>query len=135
MRLKIGFVVTLLFYACATVPHVADSSLGRIIVSPDARGFVSARTHQPFHPWGMNYGNKGRLMEDFWDRDWQILADDFSELRALGANVVRVHLQYGKIMSSPATANTNEMAQLRRLTQLAERTHLYLDITGLACYR
>jgi hypothetical protein len=27
----------------------------------------NART---FHPWGMNYGKSGRLMEDFWDSDW-----------------------------------------------------------------
>ena len=45
-------------------------NIRRITVSADGRGFIFAGTHEPFHPWGMNYGNSGRLMEDFWDSDW-----------------------------------------------------------------
>ena len=37
----------------------------RIVVAADGRGFVKAQSNQLFHPWGMNYGNAGRLMEDF----------------------------------------------------------------------
>lgn len=72
--------------------------LERVIVSADGRGFVLAESKTPFHPWGMNYGNAGRLMEDFWDTDWETLAVDFRELKALGANAVRVNLQFGKFM-------------------------------------
>ncbi|MEW6305987.1 MAG: cellulase family glycosylhydrolase [Verrucomicrobiota bacterium] len=107
----------------------------RIAVSPDGAGFVLVESRRPFHPWGMNYGNKGRLMEDFWDQDWQTFADDFRELKALGANVVRVHLQYGKFMSGPDKPNPQALTQLARLLRLAEATGIYLDITGLGSYR
>src|SRR5687767_4830525 len=99
--LRFGLALALLLGACATKPRLGNSSLERITVSPDSRGFVIARTQRPFHPWGMNYGNHGRLMEDFWESDWQTFADDFAEQKALGANVVRVHLQYGKFMAGP----------------------------------
>ncbi len=107
----------------------------RVAVSPDQRGFVFVGTPEPFHPWGMNYGNAGRLMEDFWDGEWESLAADFQELRALGANVVRVHLQLGRFIEGTNTANPSALMQLRRLLRLAEETGLYLDVTGLACYR
>ena len=53
----------------------------------------------------------------------------------MGANVVRVHLQFGKFMLSPDKLNPDALARLSRLLQLAEETGLYLDLTGLACYR
>jgi hypothetical protein len=107
----------------------------RIVVSPDQRGFVFAGTTTPFHPWGMNYGNAGRLMEDFWDGEWETLAGDFRELKALGANVVRVHLQFAQFMDGPDAPNPVALRQLQRLLLLAEESGLYLDVTGLACYR
>src|SRR5437763_11462145 len=84
------------------IPHGSEAlRMERIVVAPDARGFRTAESQQAFHPWGFNYGNQGRLMEDFWNDDWQTFAGDFREMKALGANVVRVHLQYGKFMSAP----------------------------------
>lgn len=74
-------------------------------------------------------------MEDFWDAEWETLAGDFRELRALGANVVRVHLQVGKFMDAPDRMNAHALAQFTRLLALAEETELYLDVTGLATYR
>lgn len=53
----------------------------------------------------------------------------------MGANVVRVHLQFGKFMLSPNKLNPASLARLARLLRLAEQTGLYLDLTGLACYR
>ncbi len=107
----------------------------RIIVGPGSRGFVTAVSGRPFHPWGFNYGNGGRLMEDFWANDWKTFADDFRKMKALGANIVRVHLQYGKFMEGPTRTNHASFLLLSRLLGLAERTGLYLDVTGLACYR
>jgi len=107
----------------------------RIIVASNNLGFIEKESKRPFHPWGMNYGNAGRLIEDFWDKDWETLANDFGEMKSLGANTVRVHLQYGKFMTSADQANPRALQQLRRLLTLAEETGLYLDLTGLACYR
>jgi len=59
---------------------------------------------------------------------------DFQEMKELGANVVRIHLQTGKFMESPDKPNEKSLTQLRRLLKLAEETGLYLDLTGLGCY-
>jgi len=56
-------------------------------------------------------------------------------MKSLGANVVRIHLQVGKFMKSKREPNRQSLAQLARLLQLAERTGLYLDVTGLGCYK
>jgi hypothetical protein len=119
-------------------PLLADEKptpLERIAIAPDGRGFVTVGTKTPFRPWGLNYGNNGKLIEDFWDTDWERLAGDFREMKQLGTNVVRVHLQYGKFMTAPDEPNRAAFAQLSRLLRLAEGTGLYLDLTGLASYR
>ncbi|MBI2947134.1 MAG: cellulase family glycosylhydrolase [Verrucomicrobia bacterium] len=134
--------IALNLIGCRTVLRIDASkeglralSLERIVVAPEGQGFMLAKTRRRFCPWGMNYGNAGRLMEDFWDRDWDTLAGDFRELKALGANVVRVHLQFAKFMAAPDQPNTRALQQFRRLLRLAETTGLYLDVTGLASYR
>jgi hypothetical protein len=111
------------------------ASLKRIVVSPDHRGFVTKDSRTPFVPWGMNYGNDLGLMEDFWGTNWQVLTTDFRELKRLGANVVRVHLQFGKFMKGPSEPDGTALGQFSRLLHLAEETRLHLDVTGLACYR
>jgi hypothetical protein len=126
--------VALALISCQSTRPLA-STMQRIVMSPDGRGFVFAESRKPFRPWGLNYGNKGRLMEDFWDGEWETFAGDFREMKALGANVVRVHLQFGKFMDGPDTPNPAALAQLERILKLAEQTGLYLDVTGLACYR
>jgi hypothetical protein len=107
----------------------------RIILSSNHKGFIGEKSKRAFHPWGVNYGNDGRLLEDFWDRDWAVLAVDFAKIRKMGANVARVHLQFGKFMEAPDSPNAAALVQLSRLVALAEVNGLYLDITGLACYR
>jgi cellulase (glycosyl hydrolase family 5) len=107
----------------------------RVRVSRDGQGFVLARSGRPFHPWGANYGNAGRLIEDFWESDWETVAQDFREMKDLGYNVTRVHLQLGKFMTAPDKPNARALDRLERLLRLAEKTGLYLDLTGLGCYR
>ena len=52
----------------------------------------------------------------------------------LGANVVRIHLQTGKFLQSADEPNEQALSRLKDLLALAEKTGLYLDLTGLACY-
>jgi hypothetical protein len=125
----------LLLTGCSQEVTPAQPSMERIGLSQDGRGFIRMTSKQPFHPWGNNYGNEGRLMEDFWLTDWATFAGDFQEMKRMGANVVRVHLQFGKFMPTPDRLNPEAMRQLARMVQLAEQTGLYLDLTGLACYR
>src|SRR5688572_13121225 len=67
----------------------------RVRISDDGKSFVVADSGRPFVPWGFNYlGEFGKLVEETWAHDWPRLEKDFADMRALGANVVRVHLQF-----------------------------------------
>lgn len=108
----------------------------RIRVSDDGKGFVLAETGKPFVPWGFNYDHdeQGRLIEDYWDKEWSKVEEDFGEMKQLGANVVRIHLQFGRFMEAENRPNAAALSQLDRLVRLAEKLSLYLDLTGLGCY-
>ncbi len=88
-------------------------------------------------PWGFNYDRdyKSRLLEDYWESEWPTVVEDFREMKLLGANVVRIHLQFARFMDATNQPNGKALERLARLARLAEDTGLYLDLTGLACYR
>lgn len=108
----------------------------RIRVSRDGRHFVRANSQREFHPWGFNYDHdaSNRLLESYWTEEWEAVVGDFKEMRALGANTVRIHLQVSRFMRSAHETNAMSLRQLARLLTLAEETGLYLDVTGLGCY-
>ena len=131
-------------FGCATdgadaPPSPAPSgaaALEPIRISADGTRFVRGRSGTGFTVWGVNYDHNeaGALLEDYWLKDWPTVAEDFREIKALGANVVRIHLQTGRFMAAPDRLNDAALDQLGRLVKLAEDTGLYLDITGLGCY-
>ena len=118
----------------AVEPRAANSP-GWIRVGGDRTGFVH-EDGRVFVPWGFNYDHDrdGRLLEDYWDPEWATVEEDFREMRDLGANVVRIHLQVGRFLRGPAEPDTAALRRLRQLVALAERTGLHLNITGLGCY-
>jgi hypothetical protein len=105
-------------------------------VSDEKAGFVLAPGGKAFKPWGVNYDHDsaGRLIEDYWDAEWDSVQGDFREMKQLGANVVRVHLQFAKFMTAADKPNEKSLDRLAKLLALAEETGLYLDLTGLGCY-
>jgi hypothetical protein len=105
-------------------------------VSKDKKGFVLEPSARPFVPWGFNYDHdaKGRLIEDYWEDEWPTVEAHFGQMKKLGANVVRIHLQLGKFMDGPDKPNGKALDRLGKLLDLAERQRLYLDLTGLGCY-
>ncbi len=107
-----------------------------ITVATDQNGFVLERQNKRFSPWGFNYDHdqKGRLIEDYWETEWEKVEQDFRSMKQLGANVVRIHLQLGKFMESATEPNKKQLAQLGKLVALAEDVGIYLDLTGLGCY-
>jgi hypothetical protein len=137
MRLAISITAillhTLLFVV--TLTSCASAELPSIQIAPDGRAFL-LESGQPFRVWGFNYDHDadGRLIEDYWQEEWPKVAADFTEMKSLGANVVRIHLQFGRFMRGPKEPNAAALAQLKQLLELAERTGLYLDLTGLGCY-
>ena len=105
-------------------------------VTDDQRGFVLAESGRRFVPWGFNYDHDadGKLIEDYWDESWSEVESDFREMKGLGANIVRIHLQFGKFMASPTEPQPAALERLTQLVKLAEDTGLYINVTGLGCY-
>src|SRR5215469_525458 len=123
-----------LLLACPVCADAAD--LPWIVVSKDKKGFALEPSGRAFSPWGFNYDHdaEGRLIEDYWDAEWPAVEAHFAQMKKLGANVVRIHLQLGKFMDDPETPNKKALDRLAKLVQLAETEQLYLDLTGLGCY-
>jgi hypothetical protein len=130
--------------ACVLMPALAwaqggtqtKSGLEFIQVSQDGRRFVLSGSGAEFRLWGFNYDHDAgnRLLETYWQEEWNAVVGDFQEMKQLGANTVRVHLQISRFMKSAQETNRKSLAQLARLLALAEQTGLYLDVTGLGCY-
>ncbi|MBD3674540.1 MAG: cellulase family glycosylhydrolase [Planctomycetaceae bacterium] len=112
------------------------ADLELIRVSDQGTHFVGAESERTFIVWGVNYDHdfEGLLLEDYWHDQWETVVGDFREIKDLGSNVVRIHLQFAKFMDAPDEPNTKNLKQLAKLVQVAEETGLYLDITGLGCY-
>lgn len=130
LRLAGGLCVVLCLVRSA---HTAE--LEWLRVSDDGKEFVT-ESGKPFVAWGFNYDHDrdGRLIEDYWETEWAKVEGDFREMKTLGANVVRIHLQFGKFMQAADEPNRDSLARLERLVALADETGLYLDLTGLGCY-
>ena len=98
--------------------------------------FVFASSGARFTPSGFNYDHDrtNRLLEYYWKDEWQTVVADFGEMKALGANTVRIHLQVSRFMKSAQEVNSESFELLAKLVALAETNRLYLDVTGLGCY-
>ena len=107
----------------------------KVVISPDYSGFILEKTHRIFHPWGMNYGHYGMLTEDSSSPMWDTLATDFQKMKGAGINDIRVHIQFDEFMIAADRPNKRALSGYKRLLALAQKNGLYLDITGLACYR
>ncbi|HEX5269657.1 MAG TPA: cellulase family glycosylhydrolase [Gemmataceae bacterium] len=127
--------LALAFLAVPTVRAKADG-MPQVAVSADKKGFILDPSGRPFVPWGFNYDHddKGRLIEDYWEDEWPTVETHFGQMKKLGANVVRVHLQLGKFMDGADRPNGKALDRLGKLLRLAEKERLYLDLTGLGCY-
>lgn len=127
--------LTMLLLAVASASSAVRTEW--IKIGRDGKAFVFEQSGKPFVPQGFNYDrdHNGRLLEDYWEAEWSTVREDFAEMKALGANVVRIHLQFGRFMETASKPNEKALDQLERLVLHAEHLGLYLDITGLACYK
>jgi hypothetical protein len=125
--------------ALLCLPALASSDW--IKVDPSGTGFVFVQSAAKFTPWGYNYlrDENYRLLEDYWNDDgphgWAKVERDFREMKRLGANVVRLHLQFARFIDAPGKPNQQNLARLSKVIDLAEGLGVYLDITGLGTYR
>lgn len=125
---------------CSNFAMAQESKTARastqIQVSKDAKSFLL--DGKRFVPWGFNYlGKFERLAEEDWStaEGWKGIETDFREMRKLGANTVRWHLQFSTFMSEPDRVDAEQITHLKKLLDLAKEHGLYLDLTGLSCYR
>ncbi|RCH55357.1 hypothetical protein DJ568_09255 [Mucilaginibacter hurinus] len=106
-------------------------------VAVQGTGFVDSEGKK-FIPWGVNYtnGKTFLLMDNEWydETDWQIIKQDFREMKAMGLNIVRIHLQYKNFMTGVNTPNLQSLKRLKELIDFTATIGLYLDITGLCSY-
>ncbi|MBI3878922.1 MAG: cellulase family glycosylhydrolase [Verrucomicrobia bacterium] len=110
--------------------------LDPVRISGDGKHFVLKGSGARFKPWGFNYlGEHETILEEYWAEKWPAIEEDFREMKKLGANVIRVHLQLPVYMSAADQTRAEELKRLRRLLDLAQDCGLYLDLTGLGCYR
>ena len=127
-----------IFTAVAMLDNSAliAADLPWVVVAKDQKGFVLQKLDKPFSPWGFNYDHdeRGRLIEDYWEAEWEKVERDFRAMKKLGANVVRIHLQVGKFMAGAEKPNIKSLERLGKLVKLAEAVGVYLDVTGLGCY-
>jgi hypothetical protein len=134
--LLIALIIPFMMQPSSVMGADDEKTLPVIRISTDGTHFVTGDSGTPFRPMGFNYDHDadGRLLEDYWHAEWDRVENDFRDMQSLGANVVRIHLQFGKFMKSATEANAEELKQLQRLLTLAEETKLHLDLTGLGCY-
>lgn len=122
----------------ASSPVPVNITLPRVRVASGGSHFVLSGLEQKFVPWGFNYlGEFGKLAEDDWEtpEGWARIGRDFREMRSLGANVVRWHLQFETFMAAPDKPKPPALILLKKLLEVARRNGLYLDLTGLNCFR
>ncbi len=129
--------IILLIGGCLLSVCSAACAMDWVEVSADKTHFVGKQSGKPVLFWGANYDHDAqmRLLDDYWIAEWDTVVADFDEMKALGLNVVRIHLQIGRFMDSPTQANTEALAKLAKLIHVAESRGLYLYVTGLACYK
>src|SRR4051794_16153964 len=126
-------VAALLVCLCGRAADARAAEMPWVRVSDDRKGFVLAPSGKAFVPWGFNYDHDdgGRLIEDYWEAEWPAVEAHFGQMKQLGANVVRVHLQVGRFLDAADKPNAKALDRLGRLLRLAEKVGLYLDVTGL----
>ena len=104
---------------------------------PITRRSPSSRPANPFVPWGFNYDHDetGRLIEDYWDDEWaKVEARLRRDEEARGQRRPRPPA-IRQVHGRPPTSRTPRRSTgSAKLLELAERTGLYLDLTGLGCY-
>lgn len=125
------------FWLFLTLAFAAGESfaleLEMVKIAPDNKGFVLHPSGDRYIPWGHNYASVD-IMERLAN-DPARVEREFSEMKAAGTTVVRVHPEMPRILLGPDKVDPHAIDLLRKLLEIAERSGIHLKITGLACYK
>ena len=71
---------------CATFSHAKADEMPWVQVAKDKKSFILEPSGKPFTPWGFNYDHdtQGRLLEDYWDEEWDKVEAHFGQMKKLG---------------------------------------------------
>ncbi len=123
---------TLIWIALLLIGRVA-AGMEFVKVSPDKEGFVLDPSGKRYVPWGNNYGSVD-IMERL-AKDPGRVEREFADMKAAGATVARVHPEMPALLRGPTKENAQGLDRLTHLLKIAEKSGIYLQITGLACYK
>ena len=123
-----AFLVALAFL----ISEIRAAGMETVKISPDNQGFVLHPSGDRYIPWGHNYASVD-IMERLAN-DPARVEREFTEMKAVGTNVARIHPEMPRILAGPDKADPQALDQLRKLLKIAENSGIYLKITGLACY-
>lgn len=111
----------------------ASAQMQTVAVAPDKKGFVIQPSGERFIPWGHNYASVDIL--ERLAADPQRVEREFAEMKASGTNVARIHPEMPRILTGPDKVDPKAIEQLAALLKIAEKSGIYLKVTGLACYQ
>jgi hypothetical protein len=110
-----------------------STGLDFVKISADGKGFVLEPSGEKFVPWGHNYASVD-LMQRL-AKEPERVEREFAEMKAAGTTVARVHPEMPALLNGPQQVNEEALDRLRQLLRVAEKSGIYLKITGLACYK
>jgi hypothetical protein len=110
-----------------------SAAMDFVKISPDKKGFVLDPSGDRYVPWGHNYGSVD-IMERL-AKDPARVERDFAEMKAAGATVARVHPEMPAFLRGPDKLDPAALERLARLLEIAEKSGVYLHVTGLSCYK
>ncbi len=120
---------------CSALQLVGRVSAGMefVRISPDKKGFVLDPSDDRYVPWGQNYASVD-IMERM-AKDPTRVEREFAAMKAAGATVARIHPEMPALLDGPSKANAQALDRLGHLLRIAENSGVYLQVTGLACYK
>jgi hypothetical protein len=129
-RLVVSF--QLLLFLVLLPVRVWAAEMETVKVAPDKKGFILHPSGDRYVPWGHNYASVD-IMERL-SKDPARVEREFTEMKAAGTTVARIHPEMPHILTGPGTVDSQALDQLKTLLKIAEKSGIYLKITGLACY-
>lgn len=124
---------SLLYVVLLTARGAGAAETEVVKIAPDKKDFILSPSGDRFVPWGHNYASVD-ILQRLAD-DPERVAREFAEMKAAGTNVARIHPEMPRIMSGADKADPKSLDQLKQLLKIAEKSGIYLKITGLACYK
>lgn len=106
-------------------------SLPKVRIAKGGCTFVTERG-RPFVPFGVSYYRPGTgWAPQVWKQfDAAATREDFTRMKALGVNCVRVFLSYGSFYTDPGVLRPEGLEKFDQFLDIAERAGIYVHPTG-----